>query len=116
MKNPGKYGEDLAVKFLQDQGYKILARNFRSHFGEIDIIGLDGGILVFIEVKTRWNEAFGLPEEAITPRKIRSIARTGDYYKLLNPQLPGSLRIDAVVIEIDEQKLKRIELIKNLTL
>lgn len=115
----GKLGEDLAAQFLQKQGYKILSRNFRSKLGEIDIVALDPRVkppaLVFIEVKTRWNKEFGLPEEAITPWKIRSIIKTGQYYKLLHLELPDSLRLDAVVIEIDQGKVERIELIKNLT-
>jgi len=93
-----------------------LERNFRSKLGEIDIIAQDGDSLVFIEVKTRWSKSFGLPEEAITPWKIRRIIKAGQYYKLLHPELPDSLRLDAVVIDLSPKgKLERIEIIKNLT-
>lgn len=115
----GKVGEDLAVDFLKKNGYKILKRNFRSKLGEIDIVALDPSTkppaLVFIEVKTRWTAEFGPPEEAVTPWKIKSIIKAGQYFKLLHPNLPGSLRLDAVVIEINQGKVERIELIKNLT-
>lgn len=112
----GLLGEDLAVKFLKKNGYKIIERNFRSKLGEIDIVGIDKETLVFIEVKTRWSKKFGLPEEAITPWKIKSIIKTGQYFKLLHPELPDSLRIDVVLIELDRLgELKRIEILKNVT-
>jgi putative endonuclease len=115
-KNLGLLGENLALKHLKSKGYKILQRNFHSIFGEIDIIGIEGGDLVFIEVKTRWSQSFGSPEEAIIPWKIKRIIRAGEYFQLLHPQLPQSLRLDAVVIELDDQgEPKRIEILKNLT-
>lgn len=114
-KTLGDRGENLASELLQKNGYKILTRNFRSKFGEIDIVALDKDTLVFIEVKTRWSRAFGTPEESITPWKIRNIIKAGQYFKLLHPETPSSLRIDAVVIEISEGKVERSEIIKNLT-
>jgi len=115
-KSLGNLGENLALKHLKNKGYRIIERNFRSKFGEIDIIALDGDFLVFIEVKTRWSEKFGLPEEAITPWKIRRVIKAGQYYKLLHPELPDALRLDAVVIDLfSSGKLERIEIIKNLT-
>ena len=75
----GQQGEDLAATYLQQQGYEILARNFRCHKGELDIICCWQGELVFVEVKTRRNLNFGYPEEAITAKKratIRSVALT----------------------------------------
>lgn len=114
-RSSGQLGEDLATNFLQEKGYKILCRNFHSRLGEIDIIAQEQNVLVFVEVKTRWNKSFGLPEEAISHRKITSIIKTGQYFKLLHPNLPDSLRIDAVVIEMKEGKVERMELIMNLT-
>ncbi len=115
-KNLGKLGEDLALKLLKSKGYHILAKNFHSRFGEIDIVAQENSVLVFVEVKTRWSEKFGTPEEAITPWKIRRIIKAGEYFKLTHPGLPESLRLDAVVIDLATQgKLKRIDLIKNLT-
>lgn len=106
----GGQGETIAIQILQNHGYKILQRNFRCKIGEIDIIALDKEVLVFIEVKTRWSLNYGLPEEAITPWKIRKIARVGEYYKLLHPELPESLRIDAVCIDMNQARL-----IKNIS-
>lgn len=112
----GKHGEDLACDFLQKKSFKILTRNFSCKLGEIDIIGIDQRTLVFVEVKTRWNDLYGKPEEAITPSKIRTIVKVSQYFKLLNPQTPDLMRLDAVVIEMNsEGDCKRIEQIKNLT-
>jgi len=115
-KNLGRLGENLAVKHLKKSGYQILDRNFRFQFGEIDIIAKEEKTLVFIEVKTRWSKNFGRPEEAITPGKIKRMIKTAQYYQLLHPELPTSLRLDAVVINLSPQgTLERIEIIKNLT-
>jgi len=118
--NLGGIGEKLAVNLLRKKGYQILEKNFRSKLGEIDIIALDPSIssgqiestLVFIEVKTRWSKSFGPPEEAVTPRKIRSIIKTGQYYRLLHPQLPEALRIDVVAVDLTEG-VGKVRLIKN---
>jgi putative endonuclease len=113
-RNLGLVGESFAVKLLRQKGYKILEKNFRSKFGEIDIVVLDGDTLVFVEVKTRWTKEYGPPEEAVTPRKIRSIIKTGQYYKLLHPELPEALRIDVVTVDFTKNK-GEVRLIKNVT-
>lgn len=115
----GGKGESLATEILQKNGYQILQRNFRCKIGEIDIICIDpsassGQALVFVEVKTRWTKEFGLPEEAITPWKIRKIARTADFFVLLHPELPKLLRIDAVCLDLSENPGK-VKIIRNLT-
>lgn len=112
----GRLGESLAVKHLKNNGYRILDRNFKSKFGEIDITALDGNVLVFVEVKTRWSEKFGPPEAAITPWKIRHIIKAGQYYKLLHPELPDALRLDAVAVELDlHGAVREIRITRNLT-
>ena len=65
----GKWGEAYAAEFLHKQGYSILARNYRTPYGEIDLVAQQHERLVFVEVKTRSSSAFGYPEEAITPQK-----------------------------------------------
>lgn len=112
--NLGKQGEEIAWDYLQKQGYELLTKNFKSKLGEIDLICLDHGVLVFVEVKTRWSKNFGEPEEAVTPWKIRSIIKTGQYFSLLHPELPEALRIDVVAISMDnDEKVEEIRLIKN---
>lgn len=110
----GRLGEELAAKFLQKQGYKIIERNFHSRVGEIDIIAKDSNTLVFVEVKTRSSKKFGEPVEAVTGQKLKSIEKTCQYYKLLHPELPDVLRIDVVSVDISN-KNPEIELIKNVS-
>lgn len=115
-KNLGKLGEDLAVKFLSNNGYSIVDRNFLIRGGEVDIIATKEEMLVFVEVKTRVGLDFGLPEEAITPWKMQAIIKTAQFYHSSHPNLPKSLRVDLVAVEFDNNGvLKRIELIENIT-
>lgn len=109
----GKQGERKAAIFLQKQGYKILELNFKAkRYGEIDIVALDGKVLVFVEVKTRKTYEYGRPEEAFTPRKLRQVVKTGQYYKLINPDAPDLVRVDTVAVDELENK---ITLFKNVT-
>ena len=72
----GRKGEKIAARHLRRLGFKVLYRNFRApHGGEVDLVCRDGDTLVFVEVKTRTNEAFGTPAEAVTASKQRLIAR-----------------------------------------
>lgn len=108
----GTQGEDYAVKLLRAKGYKILTRNFRSKFGEIDIVAQEGDTLVFIEVKTRWSDKFGAPEEAVTSRKLFKIKKTAEYFSLTHPTLPKKLRIDVVAIEIEGGRVTSSKVIR----
>jgi len=100
--NPtARIGEEIACKLLKNKGFKILERNFRKSYGEIDIIATDRETLVFVEVKTRSSNKFGEPEESITPYKMKSIIKTAQYYKALNPKTPEQMRIDAVLIMLN---------------
>lgn len=80
MKDLGIKGENIAVNFLTKKGYSILQRNFKSPFGEIDIIARDGDTIVFIEVKTRRDDIFGYPFEAVTKRKIHKLKNSALFY------------------------------------
>lgn len=96
----GKLAEDYAVKFLKGKGYRIVDRNFRGKFGEIDIVAIKDKMLIFIEVKARWSLKFGSPEEAVTPSKLWKIQKTAEYYSSLHASYPNSLRIEVVALEI----------------
>lgn len=112
----GRYGEDLASKHLKSKGYKIIDRNFRCRVGEVDIVVQDDQTLIFVEVKTRFSDKYGPPEEAITPWKLKSIIRTAQFYKMLHPDLPESLRIDAVLVELSPTGVvKRLEHLENIS-
>ncbi|MBI2404605.1 YraN family protein [Candidatus Gottesmanbacteria bacterium] len=112
----GKKGEQLAAEYLVSHGFRIIDRNFKARYGELDIIAIQGTVLVFIEVKTRVGREFGLPEEAVTPRKLAEVVKTAQYYKLLHPNLPESLRIDVIGIELfSDETIKYFHHIKNVT-
>lgn len=76
----GRNGEDVASAFLSQIGYKLVARNWRFGPKEIDIVAIDGETMVFVEVKTRSTLAFELPQEAVTPKKMRNLVEAGDAY------------------------------------
>lgn len=101
----GKEGEKRAKDFLEKKGYKILAQNFFSRFGEIDIIASDGSIIHFIEVKT--SKKYD-PLYQITPSKYKKLLKTIDYYIYLNPT-QKLYQLDAIVVR------EEIEWIKNIT-
>lgn len=114
----GKRGETLAADYLLKHGYRILERNFKARYGELDIIALSGTVLVFIEVKTRIGRSFGTPEEAVTTRKLAEVKQTAQYYKLLHPETPSAMRIDVIGIELNPDKsqtLKYFNHIENVT-
>jgi putative endonuclease len=69
----GKRGEELAVKYFIELGYDILHQNWRHHHWEIDIIAIKSNMLHFIEVKCRFSEKYGLPEESVGLKKIRNL-------------------------------------------
>jgi putative endonuclease len=71
----GRYGEDLAVRHLEEHGITVLERNWRCVLGELDVIARDGQALVVCEVKTRRSSAYGTPVEAVTARKARRLRR-----------------------------------------
>ena len=74
-KKLGDSGENIAVNYLEKNNYKILCRNYRCKFGEIDIIAKHKGTLCFVEVKTRTSEAYGSPQEAVRTKKQKKISR-----------------------------------------
>lgn len=100
----GKLGEDMAARYLEQQGYFIMQRNYRTRQGEIDIIAVRGNRMHFIEVKTRHGGKYGQPAESITPQKIHHMrAAAGEYMGHIKG-MPGSGRyaqFDVIGIRID---------------
>ena len=108
----GKAGENYATNLLINNGYQIITRNFRSRFGEIDIIAVDADTLVFVEVKTRLNRKFGEPQEAVTASKLNKIKKVGEFFSLTHPTLPKKFRIDVVAINLEAGKILSTKIIK----
>ena len=102
----GKFGEQLAEKYLEKIGYKIVAKNFRTRYGEIDIIATDKKTFVFVEVKTRENTKYGEPQFAVTKYKQKHLALAAIIFIKKN-FLNSDYRFD--VIAIRDEKIEHIE-------
>jgi putative endonuclease len=114
--NPtAKLGEDKACEYLRKLGFKIIERNYRKTYGEIDIVAIEKNVLAFIEVKTRTSNQFGSPLEAITYFKLKSLIKTAEYYKMTHKNLPESLRIDAVSVILNGDRVESIDLMRNIS-
>ena len=112
----GCLGERLAVRHLKKSGMKILYRNFRApHGGEIDIIARDGHVLTFVEVKTRTNEKFGRPVEAVNLDKRFLITRGACQWLRMIDENQNNInyRFDVVEVILEQGKSARINLIKE---
>lgn len=109
--NSGAIAENLAVRFLQRQGLRILERNFRCRSGEIDVIACDRDTLVFVEVRLREPSVFGGAVQSITTTKQNRLRKAARYY--LGQQSSGkSCRFDAILL--DRLEDSRIEWLKNI--
>lgn len=106
----GNRGENLAAAALTAKGLRVIQRQYKNQFGEIDLICQDGDEIVFVEVKSRESDSYGYPEEAVTPNKIRHILMTSEGYLASLPQ-EKPWRIDVVAIEYahDPPKITHIE-------
>lgn len=93
----GQLGEDLAVEFLQKNGYEILDRNWRFQKAEIDIIAQKDNILAVVEVKTRSTLEFGLPQDFVKPKKIQLLVKAVNEY-VVSKDLDVTVRFDIVAI------------------
>lgn len=76
----GNWGESVATNFLEEKGFRILAANWRHRRAEVDLIAMDGEVLVFVEVKTRSSDYFGPPEVFVTPQKEKLLVRAAHAY------------------------------------
>ena len=105
----GKQYEELAVDFLRGNGVRIVEKNFRSHLGEVDLIGFKDNYYIFFEVKYRKTERAGYPVEAVNLKKQQTISRVADYFKVIR-KLPDScnVRFDVVAILADSIKWYRL--------
>jgi putative endonuclease len=99
----GRRGEEAARAFLSRRGIRILTENFVCAAGEIDLIGRDGGTLVFIEVKTRTSDAFGPPHLAVHRRKQRQIIRAAQWYLAEQGTPEVSCRFDVLALAFPKE-------------
>lgn len=94
----GVEGEDIAAKYLEDGGYKIICKNFRCKQGEIDIVAKKNGYIVFVEVKTRSSYKYGEAKEAVNRIKQKHIYDAAKYYLYKNKMEECYTRIDVIEV------------------
>lgn len=109
----GRYGEELAAAWLKNKGYTIIVRNYRKPFGEVDIIALDCGCLVFVEVKTRRSKQFGLPAESVTVKKQHQISKVASEYLSRTGNLDNQCRFDVISVFLPDNQPPIIDQIAN---
>lgn len=96
-KDLGDFGEAVACHYLENKGYKILENNYRTRHGEIDIICMDKGFLVFVEVKTRKSNEYGQPAEAVNSTKIKHMKNAAKQYYNTHP-IDAEIRFDVIEV------------------
>ncbi|MCA9040114.1 MAG: YraN family protein [Planctomycetaceae bacterium] len=114
----GNKGERAAARYLRQQGYKIIARNWSNHLGELDIIAqqktMDGPVLVFVEVKTRKSTQSGHPHEAVGHHKQSQLTRVGLSYLKTHGLLNHRARFDVIsILWPEDTKKPQIDHIQN---
>ena len=105
----GALGERIAVDHLASQGLRIIDRNWRCRYGELDVIAAEGdGTVVFVEVKTRTGDGFGGVEEAVSPRKVRRIRRLAGVWLAGQDRGWTHVRIDVVGVRIGRKRTPEV--------
>ena len=97
-RSSGAWGEELALRYLTRQGYTLVERNYRTRYGELDLVIRRGTTLVFVEVKLRRGTGFGDPLEAVTPHKQAKIRSLAEHYLLVREPAFETVRFDVVGI------------------
>lgn len=108
----GERGEELACRELRRRGYAIVARRYRTRHGEIDIVAMDGGVLVFVEVKARSGDRFGGPLAAITRAKQRKLTRMALDYLVRSRTAGVPCRFDVVAVALGRSR-PRVEVVTD---
>lgn len=113
----GRYGEDLAARFLIKQGFKILARNWRTRYGELDLVVRLGQVIHFVEVKTRTSLKTGEPEEAINHFKLRRLQAAAQSFLGVYKLNESFYQFDSVAVVLNLKiKTARIRFTENIFL
>lgn len=112
--NVGLIGEKRAEEYYLAQGYLLLEKNYRTPFGEFDLIFKKDATTVFVEVKCRSSLAYGTPVEAIKYKKLNTLRRSIEYFQLLRPYTNHNYRLDIVsVLLLPSGEVKHFEVYEN---
>lgn len=101
----GRFGEEMAIDFLQQNGYDILETNWTFQKAEIDIIAQKAGIVAIVEVKTRSSIAFGMPQDFVKPKKVQQLVKAVNEYIVSN-DLDVEVRFDIIAIYKEDNTYK----------
>ncbi|MCL4385194.1 MAG: YraN family protein [Actinobacteria bacterium] len=116
-KTIGKFGEKIAALYLENLNYKIVYKNFKCRYGEVDIIATSGKDLVFIEVKTRHNINYGFPYESVNEIKLEKIKKISQYFLLKENYFEKNnfnIRVDIISIIISKELMNAILMEKDI--
>jgi putative endonuclease len=109
----GTAGESAAASQLERLGYRIVEKNVRCRLGEIDIVAIDAGVIVFVEVKSNRGNRYGAPEEMVTPFKQRRLTRLAAWYLQRRCWLSRPARFDVVAVDWDAAGLACVRHIRD---
>ena len=109
----GQHGEELAARHLAQNGYRIIARNYRNRCGEIDLIAREADVFCFIEVKTRASAVYGGPLEAVSITKQERIARTALIFLQERGLAEAKMRFDVVAVMMENPATPRVDVLKD---
>ncbi len=112
-KDFGKLGEEIAINYFKNKGYKIIDKNFRTRFGEIDIICEKDNSIIFIEVRTKRDSSLLLPEESITKIKIENYKKLALQYLINSKRKFKDIKFDFLGIEYKSEKDFKLTHIEN---
>ena len=108
-----KLGEDAAAQYLANVGYAIVARNYRCHAGEIDIVARHGTELIFVEVRARSGSGFGTPEESVTRTKSTKMAACALEYLAEHAASGSTWRIDFVGVDVSAGRITHLRHLRH---
>ena len=116
--NVGNAGESFVAGRLERNGYRVIDRNWRIRGGELDIVALDGDVLVFVEVKVRTGDRVNIAEEAVDARKLGRLLRAAEMYVEAHPEhLDRLWRVDLIAVTLSPDGfVRRYNHVENLTL
>lgn len=109
----GEEGEDWAVNYLKDKGFKVLERRYKCRSGEVDVIAERKGEIHFVEVKTRQNENFGAPWEAVTPYKQARLMKAAQWYVLRTPEAQKKPKVFSVLSILTGKEKPQFQFFEN---
>lgn len=105
----GKAGEDLAVKYLETHGYRVLERNYTTDIGEVDIFATDNRTLIAVEVKSRLSLEYGTPAEAVGYAKIKKISQVTSQYIKQFRLFGVNVRFDVIEVYLEDKTVNHIK-------